>query len=189
MEHYKVSIKQLNDPTISKFITKKWIKVTDLSSGQYSVNKNVRFNISGLRSNLCDYSNAYIAVEETVTVEGDNDAIKRNTKLTFKNNTLFRYAYQKSITHLWTMQKILLLLCQFAMYLLVYSDNYSMISGRLWIYYRDELNDDMNENNVANNKITNNKTITNKSVEYKTKLINREHNNLNQLLGHNSFFF
>ena len=34
----------LNDSTISKFVTKKWIEVNDLSSGQYSVNKNVKIN-------------------------------------------------------------------------------------------------------------------------------------------------
>ena len=47
--------------------------------------------------------------------------------------------------------------------LLVYSDNYSMISESLWNYYRDKINDDANENNVANNAINNNKitTITN----------------------------
>ena len=27
-----------------------------------------------------------------------------------------------------------------------YSDNYSITSGRLWYYYRDEVNDDLNEN-------------------------------------------
>ena len=30
--------------------------------------------------------------------------------------------------------------------LLKYSDNYSMTSGSLWNYYRDEVNDNMNEN-------------------------------------------
>ena len=33
-----------------------------LSSGQYSVNKNVRFKTPLLRSDLCDYSDAYIIV-------------------------------------------------------------------------------------------------------------------------------
>ena len=38
MEHYKIS-KLSNDSTVSKFVTRKWIKVNDLSSGQYSVKK------------------------------------------------------------------------------------------------------------------------------------------------------
>ena len=33
MEHYKIS-KLLNDSIASKFVTKKWIEVNDLSSGQ-----------------------------------------------------------------------------------------------------------------------------------------------------------
>ena len=42
MEHYKKS-KLLNDLTVSKFVTKKWIEINDLSSGQYSVNKTIKF--------------------------------------------------------------------------------------------------------------------------------------------------
>ena len=38
MEHYKIS-KPLNDSTLSKFVTKNWTELNDLSSGQYSVNK------------------------------------------------------------------------------------------------------------------------------------------------------
>ena len=45
--------------------------------------------------------------------------------------------------------------------LLEYSDNYSMTSGSLWNYYRDEVNDDENENdNANNNRINNIKIIT-----------------------------
>ena len=40
MEHDKIS-KLLNDSTVFKFVTKKWIKVNDLSSGQYSSTKNI----------------------------------------------------------------------------------------------------------------------------------------------------
>ena len=57
--------------------------------------------------------------------------------------------------------------------LLEYSENYSVISGSLWNYYRDEMKDNANESNTARNKINNNKTITSKSFEYKTKLTGR----------------
>ena len=40
MEHFKIS-KLLDDSTVSKFVTKQWVKVIDLSSGQCSVNKNI----------------------------------------------------------------------------------------------------------------------------------------------------
>ena len=64
-------------------MTKKWVKVHDLSDGQYSVNKNLRLD-------LCDHSDAYIVVKGTTTVEGTNDVNKRNKKFTFKNNASFR---------------------------------------------------------------------------------------------------
>ena len=68
MQHYKIS-KLLNDSTISKFVTNKWIEVNGLSSRQYSCNKNITFKTSMLRSDLCDYSDAYIVVKGTITVQ------------------------------------------------------------------------------------------------------------------------
>ena len=63
--------------------------------------------------------------------------------------------------------------------LLKYSNNFSIISGSLWNYYRDEINDDPNKN--VNNRINNNKSMTSKSFEYKTKLIGSTPNNNNTL--------
>ena len=45
MEHFDMS-KVLNNSTVSKFLIKKLIEVNHLSSGQYSVNKNIRFKTS-----------------------------------------------------------------------------------------------------------------------------------------------
>ena len=73
MEHYKIS-KLLNNSTVSKVVTKKWIEVNDLSSSQYSDNKNVRFKTSMWRSDLCDYSDACIVVKERISVKGTNNA-------------------------------------------------------------------------------------------------------------------
>ena len=42
MDHYKIC-KLLNESTVSKFVTKTWVEVIDLSSGKYSVEKNMRF--------------------------------------------------------------------------------------------------------------------------------------------------
>ena len=89
----------LNNSSVSKFVTKKWIKVNGLSSGQYSFNKNLRFKTSMLRSDLCDFSDVFcdhIVAEGKITVGGDNDDKTRNKKLVFKNNHL-DHAYQKSI--------------------------------------------------------------------------------------------
>ena len=41
-----------------------------------------------LRSNLCDYSDAFIVVKATITVLGPN-AAKRNKAVAFKNNAPF----------------------------------------------------------------------------------------------------
>ena len=45
------------------------VELNDLSSGQDSVNKNRRFKTSMLRSDLCDYSDAYIVVKERINVK------------------------------------------------------------------------------------------------------------------------
>ena len=39
------------------------MEVNDLSSGKYSVNKNMKFKTPILKSNLCDYSDAYTVVK------------------------------------------------------------------------------------------------------------------------------
>ena len=58
-----------NDPTSSKFVTRKWIKVTDLYNGQCFVNKNIRFKTAMLRSNLFGYSDVYLAAEVTIDLK------------------------------------------------------------------------------------------------------------------------
>ena len=53
--------------------------------------------------------------------------------------------------------------------LLKNSGNFSMTSGSLWNYYKDEINDNANEN--VNNSINNKKAKASKYFEYKIKLI------------------
>ena len=57
-----------DDKDLSKFVTKRWIEVYDQSGGNYNVNKETRIKTSMLRSDLCDYSDAYIVVRGTFTV-------------------------------------------------------------------------------------------------------------------------
>ena len=76
-------------------MTKRWIKVNDLSSSQYSVNKNIKFKTWMSGSNLCYYSDACIVVKGTITFEGDNDHKKIDKKLSFKNNAPFRSCISK----------------------------------------------------------------------------------------------
>ena len=42
-----------------------------------------------LRADLCDYSNAYIVVKGTITLNGDAAGNKRDKNLVFKNNAPF----------------------------------------------------------------------------------------------------
>ena len=56
----------LNQP--SKFRTKSWVEINDKSRGRHSVNRQINFKASMLRSTLCDYSDAYILVKGNISV-------------------------------------------------------------------------------------------------------------------------
>ena len=58
---------------LTKFVTKKWIEIYDQSEGNYNVNKEIRIKTSILRSDLCNYSDAYIILKESVTVTSLNN--------------------------------------------------------------------------------------------------------------------
>ena len=53
---------------LPKFVTKKWIEVYDQSEGNYDVNKEIRIKTSMLRSDLCDYSDAYIVAKGNISL-------------------------------------------------------------------------------------------------------------------------
>ena len=73
---------------LSRFVTKKWIEVYHQSKGNYNVNKEIRIKTSMLRSDLCDFSDAYIVVKGNITVTNPDNA-KRNKAVAFKNNAPF----------------------------------------------------------------------------------------------------
>ena len=77
-----------DDKDLPRFVTKKWIEVYDQSEGNYDVNKEIRIKTSMLRSDLFDFSDAYIIVKGAITVTNPNDA-KRNKAVAFKNNAPF----------------------------------------------------------------------------------------------------
>ena len=64
------------------------IEVNDQSEKNYSVNKEIRIKRSMLRSDLCDFSDAYIVVKRTITVTNSDNA-KRNKVVAFKSNASF----------------------------------------------------------------------------------------------------
>ena len=50
-------------------MTKKWIEVYDQSGGNYNVNKEIRIKTSMLRSDVCDFNDAYIVVKGNIIVD------------------------------------------------------------------------------------------------------------------------
>ena len=74
----------------SKFRTRNWVEINDESRGTYTSN-DIKFKTTMLRSNLCDYADAYILVNGTITITGARDdtaarqADERDKGVTFKN--------------------------------------------------------------------------------------------------------
>ena len=102
MEHDKINNLLLSEDNenemskqLSKFVTRKDIGVKSLSN-TYNENKSIRFKTPMLRSDLCDYSDAYILVKGTITVtaagvnnNANNIRDKKNRPLILKNNAPF----------------------------------------------------------------------------------------------------
>ena len=158
--------------------------------------KKIRIKTSMLRSNLCDFSDAYIVVKGNVTVNkktftvDDIEALNNtaanaaatNTandnsfgekKLVFKNNAPFINCVSKingvKIDNAEDLDVVM------PMYnLLEHSKNYKKTSGRLWNYYRDEPS-----SSVGANKITHS-ILNSKSFDYKANFMENcvTHNNL-----------
>ena len=83
--------KASNQP--SKFRTKNWGEINDESRATYT-GSDIKFKTTMLRSNLCDYAEAYILVKRTIRITGAGDdtaarqADKRNKGVRFKNCAL-----------------------------------------------------------------------------------------------------
>ena len=125
-----------DDKNLPRFVTKKWIEVYDQSEGNYNVNKEIRIKKSMLRSDSCDFSDAYIVGKGVITVTNPDNA-KRNKAVVFKNNVTFINCISKitgvKIDNAEDLDVVI------PMYnLLQYSKNYRKTAGSLWKYYRDE---------------------------------------------------
>ena len=74
----------------STFRTKNWVEINDESRGTCVVS-DIKFKTTMLKSNLCDYADAYILVKGTITITGAGDdaaarrADERNKGVIFKN--------------------------------------------------------------------------------------------------------
>ena len=58
---------------VPRFITKKCIEVQSQSGNTYNTSKPIRFKTSMLRSDLCNYSDAYVWVKRKITVTNPID--------------------------------------------------------------------------------------------------------------------
>ena len=127
-----------------------------------------------LRSDLCNFNDAYIVVQGTITLTKDTnrDFIDvRNRFLAFKNNAAFTNCISK-VNNVLIGNAENLHIVMFVYNLLEFSKNYKKTTGSLWNYYRDEPNNPTLNLSVSNNPATVNYNvdpITNSaSFKYKT---------------------
>ena len=125
------------DNESSNIATRKWYVINDQNNTDYGEGNEdsttVKFETKVIKSNLCDYSDAYILVTGNITATG-GDA---NTRVAFKNCAPFT----KCITHINDehVDNADNLDIIMPMYNLIeYSDNYSDTSGSLQQFKRDE---------------------------------------------------
>ena len=130
-----------------------------------------------LRSKLCDYSDTYILVNGTITVEADHigagvyeNRNRKNRPLILKNNAPFISCITK-INNEFIEDADDLDIVMPMYNLLEYSKNYRKTIGSLYNYYRDELSDDADNNNVDNIKVVNSEAF-----KYKNKIIDNTYN-------------
>ena len=84
MEYDKInnSLDSENE-NLSKFVTRDYVKVNSLSN-TYNENKSNRFKTPMLGSDLCDYADAYILVNGTITVAGNQPRDRQNKPVILK---------------------------------------------------------------------------------------------------------
>ena len=173
MEYDKINNLLLSEDNenkqLSKFVTREYVRVNSLLD-TYNENKSIRFKTPRLRSNLCDYSDAYILVKGTTTVAGNNLRDRQYRPLILNNNAPFVSCITRINGELIEDADDLDIVM--SMYnLLEYSKNYRKTTGSLYNYYRDELSDDADNNQFNNIKVVNSNTF-----KYKNKIIDNTNN-------------
>ena len=171
MEYDKINnLLNSESENLSKFVTRGYIRVNTLSN-TYNENKLIRFKTPMLRSDLCDYADAYILVNGTITVAGNQPRDRQNRPLILKNNAPFASCITRINNELIEDADDDLGIVMPMHNLLEYSKNYRKTIGSLYNYYRDELNDDANLNNFANSNV-----VSSNSFQCKNKIIGNTYN-------------
>ena len=126
---------------IDEIDTKKWYIINDENNINYGVNKDtgadnpdtIKYGTRALKPNLCDYAEAYILIDGTITAAAAN----ANTRLALKNCAPFtKCNLEINNEHVDTAENLDITMPIYN--LIEYSDNYQDSSSTLYQYKRDE---------------------------------------------------
>ena len=110
-----------------------------LSNANYDAGNGIIYNTEVLKSNLCDYDNAYILVRGDITIIGDN-----GTQIAFKNCAPFIKCVTKiDGTTIDDAEDLDLVMPMYNF--LEYISNYSDTTSSLCCYSKDEATNDNND--------------------------------------------
>ena len=139
----RINLLEHNDIELEKFATRKWYMINDQTSGaghnpygDGTERKPIKFHTKVIKSNLCDYSDAYILVTRNIVNKSAGGAAI-NSIVTFTNCAPFRTCIVningEFIEEVEDIDRVS------PMYnLLEYSDNYQDSTGSLYHFKRDE---------------------------------------------------
>ena len=141
-----------SDNQSSRFATRKWYVIKYQNNGEYGEgsenDSSIKFERKIIKSNLCDYLDAYILVTGDIKVIN----IVANTNSAFRNCVPFtRCVTHINDEHIDTAENLDIVMPMYN--LIEYSDSYSDTSGSLYQFKRDEspANNAGNPINVALN--------------------------------------
>ena len=144
----------LNESSDSKFTTRNWNIFNDQSKANFSVENEIIYSTEVLKSNLCNYNDAYILVRGNVSII-DHNVAQVAFKICPPFNKRITKINETAIDHAEDLDLVML------MYNLQdYNSNYSDTTDSWWFHSTDETTNLSND--IAN---TNNF----KSFKYKTK--------------------
>ena len=142
MESQKIiNLLNSNNNDSQKFATKRWYIIQDQNNGEYgnAINStSIKYDTKVIKSNLCDYSDAYILVT------GNIENTPNNSTIAFKNCAPFQTCNVNINDECIEAAKYLDIIMP--MYnLLEYSDNYEDTTGSLYQFKREEPPDNNGE--------------------------------------------
>ena len=139
MEYQKIAnLRDYTSNQPSKFRIRNWVEIIDESRGTYNANSQIKFKTTMLKSSLCDYSDSYILVKGTISVN-NTAAAGADTNNTNKKIILC-YSFTNCISEINNAQvenakDIDIVMPMYN--LIEYSDNYAKTSESLWQYCKD----------------------------------------------------